>query len=175
MSFIMNDTSSKIYAPGYFIAKGDENVIRETKEIKQSGAVTVENGGKYVPMGTIYPANDGTAEGIVYEDVDVTSGDMPGSVVIGGCHVYTDRLPVTDYSYSSVTPETGDNPAEKGWYERSGSAGAYVYTLTTDTTVQDGTTYYERSNVYISSAAKSALEGKGFVFIDSAPAVTRPY
>jgi hypothetical protein len=45
-----------------------------------------------VPMGTIYPANDGTAEGIVYEDIDVSTGDMPGSVVLSGT-VYTNRLP----------------------------------------------------------------------------------
>ncbi len=32
--------------------------------------------------------------GIVYQDVDVTSGDMPGSVVMSG-KVYEDRLPVT--------------------------------------------------------------------------------
>ena len=51
------------------------------------------NGTKYVKMGTVYPANDATAEGIVYEDVDVTTGDMPGSVVLKGV-VYTDRLPV---------------------------------------------------------------------------------
>lgn len=174
MSFITSDKSAKLYQPGYFIARGDENVIRETREIKQSGAVTADNGAKYVPMGTIYPANDATAEGIVYEDVDVTTGDMPGSVVLSGC-VYTQRLAQTGVDYSAVTPETGDNPSEKGWYERSGSAGAYVYTLTTDTTVQDGTTYYEQIIVTISSAAKTALQGKGLVFIDTVPTVTRPY
>lgn len=174
MSFITSDKSAKFYQPGYFIARGDENVIRETREIKQSGAITAENGAKYVPMGTVYPANDSTAKGIVYEDVDVTTGDMPGSVVLSGC-VYTERLAQTDVSYSSVTPETGDNPKEKGWYTRSGSSGAYVYTLTDDTTAQSGTTYYEQSIVTISSAAKTALESKGFVFIDTVPAVTRPY
>ena len=49
---------------------------------------------KYVKAGTFYPATDAsTVEGIVYEDVDVTTGDMPGSVVTKGI-VYTDRLPV---------------------------------------------------------------------------------
>jgi hypothetical protein len=174
MSFIKSDNSAKVYAPGYFIARGDETVKRETREIKQDGAITAENGSKYVPMGTIYPANDATAEGIVYEDVDVTTGDMPGSVVLDGC-VYTERLAPTGVDYNAVTPETGDNPSEKGWYTRSGSEGAYVYTLTTDTTVQSGTTYYDQIIVTISSAAKTALQGKGFVFIDTVPAVTRPY
>jgi hypothetical protein len=44
-------------------------------------------------------------------------------------------------TYEAVTPESGDNPKEKGWYTKSGS----TYTLTTDTTVQSGTTYYEKT------------------------------
>lgn len=174
MSFIKNDTSAKVYAPGYFLAFGDENCVRETKEIPDTMAVTAEDGTKYVPMGTIFPSNDGNATGIIYEDVDVTTGDMPGSVVTKGI-IYEDKLPVTDYAYDAVTPETGDNPKAKGWYERSGSAGAYVYTLTTDTTVDSEKTYYERSNIYIASAAKTALIALGFTFISSTPAVVRPY
>lgn len=80
-----------VYQPGYFLENA-EDAIRETKQIKQAGATTAENGAKYVKMGTVYPANDGTAVGIVYEDVDVTSGDMPGSVVTRGT-VYESRLP----------------------------------------------------------------------------------
>ena len=91
MSFTMNNMDSKVYAPGYFLAH--EECVRETREIVQEGAETATNGGKYVPMGTIYPSNDGGAIGIVYEDVDVTTGNMPGSVVTKGV-VYEDRLPV---------------------------------------------------------------------------------
>ena len=80
MSFTSKATGT-VYQPGYFLGNA-EDAIRETKQIKQSGATTAANGAKYVKMGTVYPANDGTAVGIVYEDVDVTSGDMPGSVVI---------------------------------------------------------------------------------------------
>ncbi len=91
MSFIVNDTDSRVYAPGYFLAH--EDCVRETRQIAQEGASTASNGGKFVKMGTPYPANDGTAIGIVYEDVDVTTGDMPGSVVTKGV-VIEDRLPV---------------------------------------------------------------------------------
>ena len=91
MSFI-NANKGKVYAPGYFLAYNDENVTRETKEIPQSLAETEANGTKYVPMGTVYPSNDANAEGIVYEDVDVTTGNMPGSVVTAGT-IYEDRLP----------------------------------------------------------------------------------
>ena len=117
MSFIADGTSGKIYAPGYFLAH--EECERKTRTIPQSLATTVGET-KYVKMGTIFPANGATAEGIVYEDVDVTTGNMPGSVVLSGV-VYLNRLPVA--------------PAE---------------------------------------AAKTALEAKGFTFITTEPAVTRP-
>lgn len=104
MSFIeRNATVGKTYAPGYFLAH--EECIRETRQIPQSGA-TSANGGKYVKMGSFYPANNSsTVEGIVYEDVDVTSGDMPGSVVTKGV-VYLDRLP--------AAPESGVQSALEG-------------------------------------------------------------
>ena len=118
MSFIGEIKKGVNYHPGYFLAH--EECERKTKQISQTGATTAADGSKYVKMGTIYPANDATAIGIVYEDVDVTTGNMPGSVVTAGT-VYLDRLPVA--------------PA---------------------------------------SAAKTALEGKGFKFIAAAPTVTRP-
>ena len=171
MSFINLNDQGTVYAPGYFLAH--EECVRETREIPQTGATTAEDGSKYVKMGTPFPANGATAIGLVYEDVDVTSGNMPGSVVTKGV-VIEDRLAITGASYSAVTPETGDNPAEKGWYERSGSSPNYVYTLTDDTTVTQGTTYYARSDVRLASAAKTALAGKGFTFVTET-AVTRPY
>lgn len=96
MSFI-NENVSKGYEPGYFLAH--EECTRVTKTMSKNGAYvqTAPNGGKYVPMGTIFPANGSSAIGIVYEDVDVTSGDMPGSVVIAG-QVYEANLPVAPQS-----------------------------------------------------------------------------
>ncbi len=173
MSFNQNDKTSKIYAPGYFLAH--EECVRETRQFNQNSALvkTTEAGGKYVPMGTAYPTNDGNAIGITYEDVDVTTGNMSGSVVTKGV-VIEDRLAITGESYDAVTPETGANPKKEGWYERSGSAGAYVYTLTTDTTVGEAKTYYARSDVRLASAAKTALAALGLKFV-SEPSVTRPY
>ena len=121
MSFI--NTPARVgreFAPGWFLA-ANEDCERFTRQMVAAGAVTTPAGGKYVPMGTVWPANDATAEGIVYEDVDVTTGDSPGSVVTRGT-VYLDRL-----------PETMD------------------------------------------AAAQTALEARGFVFIDTAPGVTRPW
>lgn len=95
MSFIGEVKKGTVYAPGYILAFDDENVVRETRQIAQdSAAVVTTEDGKHVPMGTAYPTNDGNAIGLLYEDVDVTLGDMPGSVITGKAIVYEDRLPV---------------------------------------------------------------------------------
>ena len=97
MSFNQSRTGA-LYAPGWFLA--EEECSRHTRNIayNHAQAATAANGGKYVPMGAFYPANDSsTVEGIVYEDVDVTKGNMPGSVVLQGV-VYLDRLPAAPAS-----------------------------------------------------------------------------
>lgn len=95
MSFIQNDNTARSFAPGFFLANDDENCVRLTREIPQTLATTLADGRKIVKAGTFYPANSSsTVEGIVYEDVDVTSGAMPGSVVLSGT-VYLDRLPAS--------------------------------------------------------------------------------
>lgn len=53
----------------------------------------VEGTKKVVKAGTIFPANDATAKGVVYQDVDVTYGDQPASVIVEG-YILPDRLPV---------------------------------------------------------------------------------
>lgn len=227
MSFIGDVKKGSTYNPGYFLAYDDENVTRETREIAQNSAlvVTSEDGTKHVPVGTAYPSNDGNAIGILYEDVDVTVGNMPGSVITGKAVVYENRLAITGAQYDAVTlknlvspkeqgwyesdgqdpatytlstdttvntsktyySKSGDtysavsdyaavlNPKTEGWYERSGSDPNYVYTLSTDTEGDKTKTYYEKSDVRLASAAKSALEALGFKFIATAPTVTRPY
>lgn len=120
MSFISAENKGVTYNPGWFLAH--EECVRKTRTIPATGALvtTTENGAKYVKMGTVFPANDGTAEGIIYEDVDVATGEMPGSVVLKG-DVIEDRLAVT-----------------------------------------------------LAEAAKTALEAKGFTFVEEAD-VERPY
>lgn len=122
MAFIGEGTKGTTYAPGYIVAHADEKIVRETKEIPVSLATVNADGTKYVKMGTAFPSNDGNAIGLLYEDVDVTVGNMPGSVITGSAQIYEDRLPVA-----------------------------------------------------LDASAKTALEAKGFQFIASAPAVTRPY
>lgn len=48
-------------------------------------------------------------------------------------------------SYSAASPVGTENPSTEGWYERSGSDPDYVYTLTSDTTVDSEKTYYIKS------------------------------
>ena len=91
MSFNQN-TNGRGYAPGYFLAVADCD--RETVQVDATHAqvVTLPNGTKIVPAGAVVPSNDGYAKGLLYEDVEVTTGPMPGSLVTRGT-VYEDRLP----------------------------------------------------------------------------------
>ena len=91
MSFNQNKTG-KGYAPGFFLAEA--LCSRETVQVSANHAQVVTNldGTKYVPAGAVIPSNDGNAKGLLYEDVEVTTGDMPGSLVTRGV-IYEDRLP----------------------------------------------------------------------------------
>lgn len=144
MSFIGAVKKGVTYAPGYFVANNDETIIRETRQIAQNSALVVTDaqGTKHVPMGTAYPSNDGNAVGLLYEDVDVTNGDMPGSVITGNATVYEDRLAITGESYDADSDITSaDNPTTKGWYEKDGD----TYAASEDTVAQRGKDYYTRS------------------------------
>lgn len=106
MSFIKTPAmTGHPYAPGWFLVD-DEDCTRVTREISATGITADADGGKHVPMGSFWPANDSsTVKGILYEDVDVTNGPMPGSVVTAGT-VYLDRLP--------ASPESGVQSALEG-------------------------------------------------------------
>lgn len=145
MSFNENK-QGVVFNAGSFIANGDENIVRETREASASSAlvVTGADGSKHIPAGTAYPSNDGNAIGLMYEDVDVTNGNMPCSVIIGGATVYEDRLAITGADYDSVTLKDLVSPKAQGWYESDGQAEP-TYTLSTDTTVNTSKTYYSKS------------------------------
>ena len=84
MSFIQNDPLNTLYQPGWFLASGD--FVRKTVQVAANHAavVTKADGSKYVPAGSVIPSNDGNAKGLLYEDVDVSTGAMPGSLVTEG-------------------------------------------------------------------------------------------
>lgn len=93
MSFYQSETG-RGYAPGYILAEAECGRKTATITADNAQAITLANGAKIVPMGSVIPANDANAVGILYEDVEVTNGDAPGSVVTRGT-IYADRLPAT--------------------------------------------------------------------------------
>lgn len=63
-----------------------------TYQIPESLGKVQEDGRKIVKSGTVFPANDETAIGLVFNDVDVTNGDAPGAVLVEGW-IIEERLP----------------------------------------------------------------------------------
>ena len=103
MSFNQN-ANGRTYAPGWFLA--EEECARETVQVSATHSQAVTIGAhKIVPAGAVIPSNDGNAKGLLYEDVEVTTGDMPGSLVTRGA-VYEDRLPAAiESSAEAVLPD----------------------------------------------------------------------
>jgi len=70
-----------------------DHIISRTRTATQAMG-TAQNGRTILKAGTVYPANDATAEGIVLHDIDLTHGDQPVGVMVEG-YVYEARLPET--------------------------------------------------------------------------------
>lgn len=73
-------------------------LVLKTVQVDDTGITADEYGYKTIVGGTIYPANDDTATGIIFEDVDVTTGTdngtRPASLITGG-RILANRLPET--------------------------------------------------------------------------------
>lgn len=75
------------------------NILKSSKfqaftvQVSDTGVTANAQGRKIVPAGTIYPANDATATGIIYQDVDVTNGPEAASCIVEG-YIIKGRLPV---------------------------------------------------------------------------------
>ena len=72
---------------------GSAHFISFTKQAETSMAAAGDDGRKILPAGSIFPANDETAEGITINPVDVTDGPQPVGVIVEG-YVIAERLPV---------------------------------------------------------------------------------
>lgn len=68
-------------------------VVSQTYQFDDTGVTADEHGRKIIKAGSVYPANDATAIGLAYKDVDVTEGPQPGAVLIEAW-VLEERLPV---------------------------------------------------------------------------------
>ncbi|MDR2943646.1 MAG: hypothetical protein LBU81_00900 [Methanosarcinales archaeon] len=64
---------------------------QKTRQITKSSATEDTEGRFIVKGGSLYKNAGDEPEGIVFEDVDVTRGDMPGSVILKGS-VLIERL-----------------------------------------------------------------------------------
>lgn len=73
-----------------FLASSD---LQSFTTVVSDVGVTAVDGKKIVKAGTILPANDATAKGILYNDVDVTYGPQPGALIVEG-YILEARLPV---------------------------------------------------------------------------------
>ena len=76
--------------PDHYVALGFKHLIAASGS---EGLATLVDGRYVVKAGTIYPANDATAIGVVLNDYDVTDGDAMMAVVIHG-FIKTAALPV---------------------------------------------------------------------------------
>lgn len=73
------------YASTKNILAVPDHYVGIAKKLEKDSALAVtEEGRKIVKAGTIYPANDATAVGVILNDYDVTDGDQMASVVIHG-------------------------------------------------------------------------------------------
>lgn len=75
---------------------------------------------------------------------------------------WADIVSAQSVTYSAVESPTG-NPKTKGYYERSGEEGSYVYAATTDTSVDNSKTYYEQ----IAAVTTDGLNIIGFLQEDT--------
>lgn len=97
MSHIMAQAAAAV--PN-FIAS-EVGLVLRTKEVADTGVVADAYGNKTVPAGTIYPADDSTAIGIMFTDTDVTMGAAEGSVMVAG-RVYEERLTISSDAKSAL-------------------------------------------------------------------------
>ena len=89
MAFMQTE---KLYS-GNNILASEIGLIQKTKQGTKAMAVE-EEGRKIIKAGTVFPSNDASAEGVVFEDVDMTNDEKrPISVIIAG-RVIEANLPV---------------------------------------------------------------------------------
>lgn len=129
---------------------GDKSTKIATTEFVADAIKTITSA--YVYRGTVLnvaalPDVDLEAVGNVYNITEKgeTTADFvegAGHVVDAGANVAVAEVIISS-SYDSVTPVGNENPQEEGWYVEDGAGG---YEPTTDTEVQPGTTYYERTD-----------------------------
>lgn len=88
MAYIDVKTTSVV--PNFI--ESTEGLVLKTMMAESTGIEADGYGYKTVKAGTIFPANDGTAIGVIFEDTDVTRGEHAAPVVTAG-RLLIDRMP----------------------------------------------------------------------------------
>ena len=96
----------------------------------------------------------------IKDEGDISNGEKVFRFIYDTPNYEPTSIADTDYS---------TNPHYLGWYERSGSAPNYTYTITSDTTVQPGKTYYTKGR---QSNPISVFNGTDAGFADDAMTVS---
>lgn len=110
---IISSTTGTTFEAGFFLVD-DERCTRQSMTIAANHAQRVtRNGRTIVPMGAVIPANDATAKGILYEDVDVTDDAKPGSVVPAGTDAKLGSVVIAGTIYGDRLPDALDEAAAK--------------------------------------------------------------
>lgn len=91
MAFYNTDKTARAFNAGQFLVD-DENCLRKSEVVPSTTASVTADNRKIVLAGTVFPKNDSTATGIVYEDTDITDGDAFASIVKKGT-VVESKLP----------------------------------------------------------------------------------
>lgn len=85
-------TTKSFGTPGEILMYPDRyQAIAQTFLTTDKTAVEVE-GRKIIKAGTIWPANDATARGVVFHDVDITDGAASGALLFEGA-IKVSKLP----------------------------------------------------------------------------------
>lgn len=63
--------------PDHYVA------VPHTFKLGDPAAQTID-GKQIIPQGTVYPANDDTALGVVFHDYDITEDDVTGALILHG-------------------------------------------------------------------------------------------
>lgn len=142
--------------------ESEVGLVLKTYQIAQNKGEDDGYGRKIVKSGTPYPEDGVSAVGIVFEDVDVTSGDMPGSVMVAG-RVHDAKLSIS----GSKTTLAGkgftfvDTPAIKRGFKVTYNKG----TSTGGTPPTDDNSYFDAEIVTVSSETpltKDSFAQKGW-------------
>lgn len=75
-------------------------LVTKTRQIPETLGV-VDGKYKTVKAGTVFPADNATAEGIVFTDTDVTDGDAIGSVIVAG-RVLAERVNASEEAVAAL-------------------------------------------------------------------------